>query len=208
MKTNHTMKNLKKAAMFFMIAAGVLTGCKKEEDEDPHAEHEHEVMTDVTLTFTNQSDPSDVVAVLAQDPDGEGVEALKVIGSIDLDTSKSYRLTIQIANNLESPGEDIGAEVAEEDDEHQVFFSFNSNAFTNPAGDGNIDNASDAIDYNDIDGNGNPLGLSTDWATTSATLTGGTFRVVLVHQPGVKTGSSTVNDGDADFDLQFVLNIK
>jgi hypothetical protein len=207
MKTNQIMNKLKQySALSILAAAVLLTGCEKEDNEPP-LEHEHEVITDVKLVFTNQNDPNDVVEALAQDSDGEGVEELKIVGSIDLDTSKSYTLTIEITNNLETPGEDIGAEITEEADEHQIFFSFTNNSFANPLGDGNIDDASNAINYNDSDGNENPLGLSTSWSTPSTTLTGGLFKVVLMHQPGVKTAISSVNDGDADFDLEFVLNI-
>ena len=108
-------------------------------------------------------------------------------------------------NNLESPGEDIGEEIAEEDDEHQVFFAFTDGAFTDPAGNGNIDNASDPINYNDSDGNGNPLGLNTTWTTGDPT-TSAFFTVRLQHQPDVKTATSGANDGDTDFELQFRLD--
>ena len=58
--------------------------------------------------------------------------------------------------------EDVGAEIKAEDDEHQFFFSFTENAFTNPTGDGNIDGnttGGEAINYIDKDDNGNPVGL-------------------------------------------------
>ena len=60
-------------------------------------------------------------------------------------------------NNLETPGEDIGEEVKEEGAEHQIFFSFTDDAFSDPAGNGNIDNASDKINYKDTDAVGNPI---------------------------------------------------
>ena len=45
-------------------------------------------------------------------------------------------------------------------------------------------------------------------ATSTTPLTVGTFTVRLQHQPGVKTATSGANDGDTDFNLQFVLNIQ
>lgn len=81
-------------------------------------------------------------------------------------------------------------------------------AFANPTGNGNADNAADPIGYNDQDGNGNPVGLSTTWTTLEASLNNGSFTVILKHQPDVKTSASGVNDGDTDFDLTFVLNIQ
>lgn len=111
-------------------------------------------------------------------------------------------------NNLDSPGENIGDEILEEDEEHQIFFSFSNNAFANPIGNGNIDNSTDPLNYNDSDANGNPVGLSTNWTTSSSQLSGGVFTVRLQHQPDIKSSSSGATDGDTDFELQFVLNIQ
>lgn len=203
------MNQLKKYSVVALAAVAVaITGCKKEEVTPPAPENEVEVITDVKLIFTNVANSSDVVQATAQDPDGAGVQELAIQGPITLDVNKTYRLTYEIMNNLESPGEDIGAEILAEANEHQLFYSFSNNAFTNPAGDGNIDTASDPVVYNDTDGNSLPLGLSTDWTTSGTTLSSGTFRARLQHQPGVKGPSSTANDGDTDFDLTFVLNIQ
>ena len=204
----NTLNKIKNYLMLAMVATTLIfTGCKKD-DVDPDHEHEGEIITDVKLVFTNTSDASDVVEARAQDPDGEGVQELAILDEISLDTNKTYTLTFEIMNNLETPGEDIGAEIAEEDDEHQLFFSFTDNAFSNPTGDGNIDNASDVINYNDVDGNNNPLGLSTTWITGASAVSAGTFTVRLQHQPDVKTATSGANDGDTDFELQFVMNIQ
>lgn len=193
-----------------MMALGVaLASCKKDEITPPAPENEVEVITDVKLIFTNTADPNDVVEATAQDPDGAGVQGLVIQSPINLGINKTYTLTYDIKNNLESPGEDIGAEIASEDDEHQIFYSFSNDAFTNPAGNGNIDNAADPVVYNDTDGNGNPVGLSTTWTTSGTALASGAFTIRLQHQPnGIKTATSGANDGDTDFDLQFVLTIQ
>tara|TARA_X000000368_G_C22835526_1_gene625295 strand:+ start:147 stop:776 length:630 start_codon:yes stop_codon:yes gene_type:complete len=188
-----------------------LMGCKKDEDltvVPPASENEMEVITDIKLIFTNTNDASDVVEARAQDPDGEGVQELVILDTINLGVSKTYTLTYEIFNNLETPGEDIGAEILEEDNEHQFFYGFSNNAFASPSGDGNIDAVSDPLTYNDVDENGNAVGLSTSWTTPSSALSGGLFRTRLQHQPDVKTSTSGPNDGDTDFDLSFVLNIQ
>ena len=164
-----------------------------------------EVITDVTLIFT--SDAGAVVTASAQDPDGEGVQELVVLDEIQLQAGTNYTLTFDIMNNLETPGESIGEEIAEEDDEHQLFFAWTEGAFSNPTGNGNIDNASDPVNYNDADGNGNPLGLNTSWTAGDPT-TAASFTVRLQHQPDVKTSTSGANDGDTDFELQFRLTIQ
>lgn len=188
-----------------------LMGCKKDEDltvVPPASENEMEVITDIKLIFTNANDASDVVEARAQDPDGEGVQELVILDTINLGVSKTYTLTYEIFNNLETPGEDIGAEILEEDNEHQFFYSFSNNAFASPSGDGNIDAVSDPLTYNDVDENGNAVGLSTSWTTPASALSEGTFRTRLQHQPDVKTATSGANDGDTDFDLSFLLNIQ
>ncbi|PDH43666.1 MAG: GTP cyclohydrolase [Rhodothermaeota bacterium MED-G18] len=200
------MKNIFKLnyLLFAVLTLFVFTAC--EEDEAvPEEEEEMEVITDVTLIFT--PDAGDVVTATAQDPDGEGVLDLVVQDEIKLQSGTSYTLTFDIMNNLESPGEDIGDEIAEEDDEHQVFFAWTEGAFSNPSGNGNIDNASDPVNYNDSDGNGNPLGLNTSWTAGNPT-TAASFTVRLQHQPDVKTATSGANDGDTDFELQFRLTIE
>jgi len=197
---------LKRYSLYtFLLAAILFTGCG--DDDAPEPENELEVITDIKLIFTNDADATDVVEASAKDPDGIGVQELQILGALNLGVDKTYTLTFEIFNNLESPGEDIGAEIEEEDDEHQLFFSFPDDAFANPTGSGNID-AAGSINYNDADGNGNALGLSTSWTTSSTALSAGTFTVRLQHQPDVKTATSGANDGDTDFDLPFVLNIQ
>tara|TARA_B100000427_G_scaffold187379_1_gene155807 strand:- start:2032 stop:2643 length:612 start_codon:yes stop_codon:yes gene_type:complete len=203
------MKNIFKLnyLLFAVLTLFVFTACE-EDDAVPEEEEEMEVITDVKLVFTPTNTLSGLATVeaTAQDPDGEGVQELQVSGSINLAVNASYTLTYEIMNNLETPGEDIGEEIAEEDDEHQLFFAWTEGAFSNPTGNGNIDNASDPVNYNDTDGNGNPLGLNTSWTTAGAST--GTFTVRLQHQPDVKTATSGANDGDTDFELTFVLNIE
>jgi len=190
-----------------LFASFAVTSCNRD-DDPPEEENEVEVITDVKLVFTNTADASDVVEARAQDPDGEGAQELAILDEINLDTSKTYALTFEIFNNLETPGENIGDEIVEEADEHQIFFSFSNNAFDNPMGDGNIDNSSDAINYDDIDSQGRPVGLMSTWTTSNMMLTGGNFTVRLQHQPDVKTATSGADTGDTDFNLTFVLNIQ
>jgi len=199
------MKNIFKLnyLLYAVLTLFIFTAC--EEDEvAPEEENEVEVFTDVKLVFTPTGGGAAVEAA-AQDPDGAGVQELQVLGAINLAANTSYTLTMVIENCLESPCELMNEEIEEEDDEHQFFFAFTNDAFTSPAGNGNIDSASDPINYNDSDGNGNSLGLNTSWTTGSAST--GTFTVQLQHQPDVKTATSGSTDGDTDFALTFNLNI-
>ena len=199
------MKNIFKLnyLLYAVLTLFIFTACE-EDEAAPEEENEVEVFTDVKLVFTPTVGGAAVEAA-AQDPDGAGVQELQVLGAINLAANTDYLLSMMIENCLEDPCEDMNEEIAEEAEEHQFFFAFTNDAFTSPAGNGNMDNASDPINYIGYDGNNNPVGLNTNWTTGSAST--GTFTVQLQHQPDVKTATSGSTDGDTDFALTFNLNI-
>lgn len=207
MKTINPFKNLQLLAILFSVIT--IIGCSNDDDIAPEEENEVEVFTDVTLVFTNTADVNDVVTASAQDPDGTGIQELQILDAITLAADTEYKLTYEILNALDPADiEDIGSEILEEDNEHQFFFSFTENVFADPTGNGNIDAAADPINYNDADENGNPVGLSSTWTTSSTASSGASFTVRLQHQPDVKTATSGSNDGDTDFELTFALTIQ
>jgi hypothetical protein len=181
-----------------------LSGCKK---DDPKPENIPEAITKATLTFTPAGGAPAIV--IATDPDGDGPLPRTLSGPINLVKNVSYTLKITLINELAKPTDpeyDITAEVEEEADEHIFFFAWTNNTFSNPTGNGNVDNSSDAVNYVDRDTKGLPLGLETSWTTINATGTG-TFRVILKHQPDLKSATSTSNDGESDLDLTFNLTV-
>jgi hypothetical protein len=204
MKTNsiQTQVNVTKILTFAFLSASLVTfnGCKK---DDPKPEDVPELITKATLTFTPNGGGAAVV-VTATDPDGEGIQDIKVDGPINLAANKTYVLTLDMINGLAKPTDPaykVTEEIEEEGDEHQFFFSWSNNAFSNPTGNGNIDNRNDVLNYtggaNSKDKNNRPLGLTTTW--TSATPAGGaitsSFRVLLKHQPDLKSDTSDSNTG-------------
>lgn len=198
------MKNGKSILLLIAaFAAFGLTSCG--DDDVPPAENEEEVINQVVLTFTPDGGGTAIVATYF-DADGEGA-GNPTISAINLTANTTYSLTITMANTLESPIEDITEEVEEEGDEHMIFFSFTADAFSNPIGNGNIDNRADAINYSDEDNNGFPIGLVSSWTTTDVPVTDGTFRMVLKHQPDIKTATSSATEGESDIDITFALNI-
>jgi hypothetical protein len=168
----------------------------------PPCENEEEIITDVILTWT-PADGGNPVVARAQDPDGEGPQDLQILDEVNLLENTEYTLTLELRNELE--GEDITEEIMEEDDEHMFFFAFSEGIFSDPTGDGNTDNRDDPVNYNDFDENNLPVGLSTAW-TTAAEMTSGSIRIILKHQPGVKSSTSTVEDGGTDLDLTWTVN--
>jgi hypothetical protein len=192
-----------------IISITFLSGCGV---DDPQKEDVPELITKVTLTFTPTTGTP--VVVTATDPDGEGIQGIKVDGPINLTKSMTYVMSISLINALASPSDDaydITKEVEEEGDEHMFFFSWTGDAFSDPTGNGNIDARADAINYSggtgSKDANNLPLGLQTTWKASSIGTIGASIRVLLKHQPGLKTVVSGSDVGETDLDVTFQLNI-
>lgn len=186
---------------FFIGSLSFLISCK---NEDPTPENIPELITKVILKFTPTGGGT-VVTVTATDPDGEGSQDLQIDGPINLTKGTTYTLTIELLNGLYNPGADgydVGKEVLAEGDEHQLFFSWTS-TFSSPTGSGNIGSAPGVVNYQDEDINGLPIGLTTSWTTGADAESGKTFRVLLKHQPDIKSNTTTSLDGESDLDISF-----
>ncbi len=206
------MKVYLKSLILLLVTGSLisLSGCK---NDDPEPENIPELVTKVTLKFTPAGGGA-AVTVTATDPDGEGVQDIKVDGTINLIKGTQYTLSLELINGLYKVGDDgynITAEVEEEGDEHQFFFRFSEGAFSSPTGMGNIkDNSSStagSINYLDKDVNNLPIGISTSWTSSGVATSDKSFRVVLKHQPDIKSSTSTSLDGESDLDISFVLNV-
>lgn len=194
----------KLSLLFLLSLTGVVWSCKT---KDPAPEAIPELVTKVVLTFT----PSTGVPMVATatDPDGEGVQDMVVEGTINLASEMTYALKIELINGLYGSGEEgyyVSSEVEKEADEHQFFFEWSEGAFADPAGNGNVDNKNDPVNYLDKDENNLPLGLSTSWMAGPSG-TSKSFRVLLKHQPGIKSSASSSQDGESDLDVTFPLNV-
>ena len=191
---------------FLVLMLGLLiAGC---ESDDPQKEDTPELITKATLTFTPVGGGTAVTAT-ATDPDGEGVQDIAVAGAINLTAGVNYTLSLSLINELAevtSPEYNITEEVEEEGDEHMFFFAWTGDVFSDPTGNGNIDNRADAVNYEDEDEGGLPIGIVTSW-TAGAASSSGTFRVVLKHQPDLKTETSGSDTGESDLDIEFEINV-
>lgn len=188
----------------FLFIAILLVFSSCNDDDVPAAENEEEVIDQVILTFSPAAGGSDII-VTALDPDGDGAADFTK-SPINLAINETYVLTLSINNVMQ--GEDVSAEIKAEDDEHLFFYEFTSGLFSSPTGNGNVDNRADVINYDtsENDANGLPLGITTIWET-SATATDGTFRIILKHQPNIKSVTSTALDGETDLDITFDISI-
>src|SRR5690606_13216585 len=88
-----------------------LTSCEK---EDPVPEIDQEVITDVTLLFSEVDDSGEIVAgsgfeVVARDAEGISLGNSPEIGTIEgLEAGKKYLLEVTLYNSI--AGEDVTAE--------------------------------------------------------------------------------------------------
>jgi len=113
-----------------------------------------------------------------------------------LTANTNYTGVVELLNETEEPAEDIGAEVVEEGDEHQLFFQITTAGVTQG--------------YSDMDVNGLPLGIQTTFSTMAAGT--GTLTVILRHQldknaANVSTGDITNAGGDTDIEVTFDFNV-
>lgn len=185
-----------------LLLLALLVGFASCDDDDvPAAENEEEVIDNIVLTFTDDDSGQELVYE-ATDPAGSGNFTYD---AIELKINSTYTLSVEFKNTANA--ESITEEVLEEAAEHMIFYEFTSDIFLNPTGNGNLGVGSrgDALNYLDQDNNGQPLGLSTSW-TTGETAEG-VFRLVLKHQPDIKSATSTSNDGETDVDVEFPINI-
>ncbi len=185
------MKNLKN--LFFMclvVSLAFLTACGDDDVEDPGDPNEEEVITTLTLTFTNGAD---VQTFTFRDADGDG-GAAPTVEDITLTNGVAYTVDVTLLNESETPAENVTEEIEEEDDEHQFFF-------TGSAVGSVLTHA-----YGDMDDNMNPIGLTNTITTTNAGT--GVLTVTLKHQPGIKTSTTGIGDGETDIAVDFNVTVQ
>jgi hypothetical protein len=116
------MKNLQKLPLYLLfVGLFAFASC---DSEDPVIENEGEVITDVTLAFTELDGAGNPVGLTftftAADPEGIEVGGAPIIETVELEAGKTYRMEIEVFNSIEN--EDITEEILEEADEHQFYF--------------------------------------------------------------------------------------
>jgi hypothetical protein len=186
-----TMKTTKLLAILF-ISALSFTACSDNDDHDhdehDHGEHEEEI-TQLVYTLTNVANSADVVTFTFTDEDGDGGADGTTDVSGDLTANATYTGALQLLNLEE--GEDVGAEIAEEDaEDHEILY--NANGLT--------------IETTDVDGNGDPLGFNT--SVTAGAAGTGILTISVVHE-GKKPNDGTVADAQSDggtLDIQRPFN--
>ena len=170
----------------------IMTGCSDVEGDDhdhDHHDHEHEVITTVVINFSSQGDDSESLEFVWADPENDGSP---VVDDIVLEDGVAYDVYVEFMNELEDPAEDITPEIADEAEEHQIFFT--GSAVEGPAT-GSNDDAVVSHAYLDADAEGLPIGLENE--IVSLTAGSGELILTLRHMPE-ESGSPVKVEGAAE----------
>ncbi len=183
------MKTIK--ILTLVLITVVFSACSNDDDSTPAPVNAEEVITTLTATLTPQGGGA-AITMQTRDLDGDGPNAPVITVSGDLAANTVYNGSLALLNELEDPADNITAEVQAEDDEHQFFFSATNNIGT--------------IAYTDMDGDGNPVGLTFTVTTTTAAT--GNLTITLRHEPnksatGVSDGDITNAGGETDIEVTF-----
>lgn len=169
-----------------------LFSCSKDEPNDPVIPNEEELITTMIWQLIPASG-TDTVTFSFTDLDGDG--GLPPVFKVDtLEANQQYTAQIILLNELVSPEENITDEVTAEASDHQFFYQ--------PVGPEMV------LNYNDNDGFGNPIGISTLVNTASAS--SGNLTVTLRHMPdknasGVAQGN--IQNAGGETDIEVVFNV-
>lgn len=177
---SETNKNVIKSIFMLCFVAFGFMSCDND-DDNPAPIDEEEVITTMNVTL---SGAGSTITLQSQDLDGDGPNAPVITVSGNLIANTTYNGSLELLNETETPAEDITMEIEEEDEEHQFFFS-TSGAIT-------------GVDYEDLDGNGNPVGLSFTLSTGDAG--NGTLQITLRHEPK-KPNDGTLADAGGETDI-------
>jgi hypothetical protein len=180
------MKNLQVVSFAFLT---VLFTSSCSNDDNPPV-NEEELITTVAVTFTGGGQ---IITLTSRDLDGDGPNSPVITQTGgNFVNGTTYAGTVSFLNELANPAEDITEEVAEEAEDHQVFYQITNNLGT--------------FTYTDLDADGKPIGLTFNF-TANNTGTGNLI-VTLLHLPnksanGVAAGDPTNAAGETDASVTF-----
>jgi hypothetical protein len=114
-------KSKKTFLYVLLLTTFAFTACNS---EDPEAENDQEVITDVILSFQELNlsgiPTGAIITFKASDPQGIEVGSTPTIDNVTLIKGKTYQMKIEVRNSIAN--EDITAEILAESDEHQFYF--------------------------------------------------------------------------------------
>ena len=185
------MKQFRASTLTYLALVTLIftfNACKDQVDTPPNP-NEEELITTLELTFTNETNASDVLVFKFADPDGDGGNAPTITDSIVLAANSSYGLAVRFLDESKSPVEDITTEIVAEAIDHLI-------CYTTP---GDL-----MITILDKDANNLNLGLAATVKTQALENTSLTIR--LMHQPNQKNGNC--DSGETDVEVTFITTIE
>ena len=177
--------------MIAVLSTAMLSACKKDKNDpnDPNDPNEEELITTVSLYFTDTTGVAPSATFTFSDPDGPGGNPPTKFDTIVLQANTVYRLSLELLDESKNPVEDITEEVLAEADEHLFCFEVNGIGIT--------------IVRTDTDGT-YELGLESLW--TVGAEGSGSVTVALKHQPdGLKDGSCAPGETDVELEFQVMV---
>lgn len=170
------------AALSLLLIVG-LTACDSNEP-NPEGAGEEELITRVVLTLTPGGGGA-AITLTAESNDGVGNGGLTLTpATLTLAANQTYSGTIGLFDDVNN--ENVTAEVDDEREEHQFFYT--------------VAGASVTIVANDVDSNGLPVGL--EYSVTTGGAGSGTLRVQLGHYGDAPKDGITLSD---ETDLDFLI---
>lgn len=189
-------KHCCKWPLVFTLPLLLFWGCE-DDPTNPQNGNEQELITTVTLTLT-ENGTSNIVTATFRDLDGDG-GAAPTISTLTLKAGSAYTGRIELLDESKNPAENITAEVEEEADAHQFFYT--------PQGElaGRL-----TISITDKDGNNLPLGLAFTAAVSAGPAVTGSaansLKIVLSHfDETPKSGTDPSDESDVDINMPVTI---
>lgn len=180
------------SAIIIAFSLFLITACN---NDDPVIPNEEELINELSFMLVPASG-GDTLTLLFQDLDGDGgMDPFFLEDSLAANTT--YIGAVKVDHIAVTPSGDIMAEIIAEAEDHQFFYSSNLSGV--------------GINYTDMDSNGNPIGITTEFITGEAG--SGNLTITLRHEPdklanGVSDGDITNAGGETDIEVTFNLTIQ
>lgn len=171
----------------FVLLGGTIS-CKKA--SMAKNETEHEAINRVELIFKQGT--TTLATIVAEDPDGDGGNPPSKIDAITLQTNKTYDVEVKFYNIVNGNTKEVTATILQQAKEHEIYFILSGLNFP--------------IEKKDVDANGFPLGLKSQWKTSSQSGQGSVL-LKLMHKPLVKGPNDDPAKGHSDIAISFPLNV-
>lgn len=177
--------------VLFVLMFATIISCKKDNNlpDVPPPSNPPELITNITLTFTDPLGVNPTVTAIFSDPDGPGGAAPVRFDTIKLVPSVTYNCSITLFDESKNPVKDLTPEVLDESKDHLFCFD--------------VTTVDVGITRTDTDGTFE-VGLASSWVAGVAS--SGSVKVTLKHQVGVKNG--TCAPGETDLEVTFVTKIE